>query len=168
MKKGMFFAMLLVCGCTGCEFVSGLGAGAAGQEALSSWKAELEGQKADLEAQYQAAFAELESAPDPNAVILAKKKLDEIQRVQIGNSAALLTIETMLKLPAASEGGRNDVIISSLIGAGILALREWQKRNLTKKYIAMKSGKAAFETVEPAAAKKLHAAIGVERTSRGI
>lgn len=168
MKKKMFFAMLLVCSCAGCEFVSGLGAGAAGQEALSSWKADLEEQKADLEAQYAAAFAELESAPDPNTVALAKKKLDEIQRVQIGNSAALLTIETMLKLPAASEGGRNDVIISSLLGAGILALREWQKRTLAKKYVSMKAGKATFEAAEPEAGKKLHAAIGIERLGRGL
>lgn len=170
MKKELFIGMLLVMCCfAGCEFVSGLGAGAAGQETLQSWKSNLEEQKAALEERYEAAFAELKSAPDPNTIALAKKKLDEIQRVQIGNAAALLTVTTVLKLPEASrEGGRNDVIISSLIGAGILALREWQKRNLSKKYVAMKTGKAAFEAVEPAAAKKLHSAIGVERMARGL
>ena len=170
MKKKMFVGMLVIaCCCAGCEFVTGLGAGAAGQETLQSWKANLEEQKAALEEQYKLAFAELKSAPDPNTVALAKAKMDEIQRVQIGNAAALLTLEMILKLPEASgEGGRNDVIISSLIGAGILALREWQKRNLSQKYISMKAGKAAFEITEPAAAKKLHSAIGVERANRGL
>lgn len=170
MRKKMFIGMLaIMCCCTGCEFVSGLGAGVAGQETLQSWKANLEEQKAALEERYEAAFAELESAPDPNTIALAKAKLDEIQRTQIGNTAALLTVETLLKLPEASgEGGRNDVVISSLIGAGILALRELQKRNLTKKYVAMKAGKAAFEAVEPEAGKKLHTAIGIERTNRGL
>lgn len=162
-------AVLLLCCCGGCEFVSGLGAGAAGQEALSSWQTKLEEQKVELEARYEAAFAELKSAPDPNTIALAKEKLDEIQRVQIGNSAALLTIGTMLKLPNTSGGGdRNDVIISSLLGAGVLALREWQKRTLAMKYVAMKAGKAAFEIAEPDAGKKLHTIIGAERMSRGL
>lgn len=171
MKTKWFVVMLLVCFCCmGCEFVTGLGAGAAGQETLQAWKANLEEQKAVLEERYKAAFAELESAPDPNAVILATKKIEEIQRVQIGNEAALLTVETMLKLPEAegSEGGRTDVLISTLIGAGVLALREWQKRNLNKKYVSMKVGKAAFEEKDPEAGKKLHTAIGIARTDRGL
>ena len=171
MKKEWFVVMLLVCFCCmGCEFVTGLGAGAAGQETLQSWKVNLEEQKAVLEERYKTAFAELESAPDPNAVILAKKKIEEIQRVQIGNEAALLTVETMLKLPEASgsEGGRTDVLISTLIGAGVLALREWQKRNLNKKYVSMKIGKATFEEKNSEAGKILHTAIGIARTARGL
>jgi len=172
MKKEWFVVILLMCFCCiGCEnFLTGLGAGAAGQETLQSWKANLEEQKAQLEERYAAAFAELESAPDPNTVALAKQKLDEIQSAQMGNAAALLTVETILKLPEAAkgEGGSTDVIISTLIGGGILALREWQKKNLVKKYVSMKTGKAAFEAAEPDAAKKLHAAIGIERTARGL
>lgn len=170
MKKEWFVAMLLICFCCmGCEFVTGLGAGAAGQETLQLWKANLEEQKAALEERYKAAFAELESAPDPNAVILAKQKLEEIQRVQIGIDASLLTVKTLLELPEASgKEGRTDVLVSSLLGAGIIALREWQKRNLTKKYVSMKVGKAAFEAADPEAGKKLHTAIGIERTSRGL
>lgn len=81
----------------------------------------------------------------------------------------MLTVETILKLPETSgEGGRNDVVISSLIAAGILALREWQKRNLSQKYVSMKAGKATFESADPEAGKKLHTAIGIERTSRGL
>ena len=171
MRKKLFVVMLLSCFCCiGCEYVTGFGAGAAGQETLQSWKANLEEQKAALEERYKAAFAELESAPDPNTVALAKQKLEEVQRAQIGNSAALLTVETILKLPEAEsgEGGKTDVLISSLIGAGIIALREWQKRKLGKKYISMKAGKAVFEAAEPAAGKKLHTAIGIERTNRGL
>lgn len=153
----------------GCEFVAGLGAGAAGQETLQSWKANLEEQKTALEERYQAAFAELESAPDPNAVILATKKLEEIQRVQIGIDASLLTVKTLLELPAASgKEGRTDVLVSSLLGAGIIALREWQKRNLNKKYVSMKVGKSKFEAEDPEAGKKLHTAIGVARMDRGL
>jgi len=170
MKKELFVVMLLVCFCcTGCEFVSGLGAGAAGQETLQSWKANLEEQKTALEEQYKAAFAELESAPDPNAVILATKKLEEIQRVQIGIDASLLTVKTLLELPEASgKEGRTDVLVSSLLGAGVIALREWQKRNLAKKYLSMKVGKANFEADEPEAGKKLHKAIGIARIDRGL
>ena len=170
MKKELFVAMLLMCFCcAGCEFLSGIGAGAAGNETLNLWKANLEEQKATLEERYKAAFAELETAPDPNMIALAKQKLEEIQRVQIGNAASLLTVETLLKLPEASgEGGRNDVVISSLIAAGILVLRESQKRDLTKKYVSMKAGKATFEAADPVAGEKLHAAIGIERTSQGL
>lgn len=170
MRKKLFVAMLLCFCCTGCEFFTGFGAGAAGQETLQSWKANLEEQKTALEERYKAAFAELETAPDPNTVALAKQKLEEVQRAQIGNSAALLTVEMMLKLPEAASGedGKTDVLVTSLIGAGLLALREWQKRKLGKKYISMKAGKAAFEAAEPAAGKKLHTAIGIERTNRGL
>ncbi len=170
MKKELFIVMLLVClCCTGCEFLAGLGTGAAGQETLQSWKANLEEQKAELEERYKAAFAELKSGPDPNAVILATKKLGEIQRVQIGIDASLLTVKTLLELPEATDKeGRTDVLISTLIGAGIISLREWQKRNLAKKYLSMKVGKANFEADEPEAGEKLHTAIGIERTSRGL
>lgn len=172
MKKEWFVVMLLMCFCCmGCDnFFTGLGTGAAGQETLQSWKANLEEQKADLEERYKAAFAELESAPDPNTVALAKQKLEEVQRAQIGNAAALLTVEMILKLPEATggEGDRTGLLISTLLGVGIVSLREWQKRNLVKKYVSMKAGKAAFEAAEPAAGKKLHTAIGIERTSRGL
>lgn len=171
MKKELFVVMLLVCFCcVGCDnFLAGFGTGAAGQETLKSWKANLEERKAILEQQYEAAFAELQSAPDPNTVALAKQKVEEIQRAQVANTAALLTVDTMLKLPEASgEGGRTDVVVSSLIGASIIALREWQKRNLADKYVAMKAGKAAFEAADPKAGKKLHTAIGIERTNRGL
>lgn len=171
MKKEWFVVILLMCFCCmGCEFLTGLGAGAAGQETLQSWKTNLEEQKATLEEQYKAAFAELESAPDPNAVILATKKLEEIQRVQIGIDASLLTVKTFLELPEASGGkeGRTDVLVSSLLGAGIIALREWQKRNLAKKYLSMKVGKANFEVDEPEAGEKLHKAIGIARMDRGL
>ena len=170
MKKEWFVVMLLMCFCyMGCEFAAGLGAGAAGQETLQSWKANLEEQKVVLEERYEAAFAELETAPDPNTVALAKQKLEEIQRVQIGIDASLLTVKTFLELPEAKDKeGRTDVIVSSLLGAGILALREWQKRNLSKKYVSMKIGKATFEAEEPEAGKKLHTAIGIARTDRGL
>jgi len=170
MKKVWFVVMLLMCFCfMGCEFVTGLGAGAAGQETLQSWKRNLEEQKIALEERYKAAFAELESAPDPNAVILATKKVEEIQRVQVGIDASLLTVKTLLELPEANgKEGRTDVLITSLIGAGILALREWQKRTLTKKYVSMKVGKSKFEVEDPEAGKKLHTAIGIARMDRGL
>lgn len=172
MKKEWFVVMLLMCFCCmGCEdFLTGFGAGAAGQETLEAWKANLEEQKAELEERYVAAFAELETAPDPNTVALAKQKLDEIQNAKMANATALLTVGAVLKLPEATsgKGGRTDLLISTLIGGGIIALREWQKRNLTKKYVSMKSGKAAFEAADPEAGKKLHTAIGIERTNRGL
>ena len=172
MNKECFVVILLMLffGCMGCEFVTGLGAGAAGQEVLQSWKANLEKQKADLEERYKAAFAELESAPDPNTIALAKQKLDEIQDVQLANEASLLTVVALLKLPEAtsSKGGRTDVLITSLIGVGILSLRELQKRKLVKKYVSMKVGKAAFEAEQPAAGVKLHTAIGIARADRNL
>lgn len=171
MKKEWFVVMLLCFCCMGCEdFLAGFGTGAAGQETLQSWKENLEAQKIDLEERYAAAFAELETAPDPNTVALAKRKIDEIQNAQMVNAASLLTVDAVLKLPEAtkSQGGKTDVLISTLLGAGILAMREWQKRNVVKKYVAMKAGKANFEVENPTAAKKLHAAIGIERTNRGL
>ncbi len=171
MRKEWFVVMLLMCFCcVSCEFVSGLGAGAAGQETLQSWKANLEEQKAALEKRYEAAFTELETAPDPNTVALAKQKLEEVQRAKIGNAAALLTVEAMLKLPEATsgEGGRTDLLISSLVGAGIIALRELQKRTLVKKYVSMKVGKATFEAKNPEAGRELHTAIGLVRADRGL
>jgi len=155
----------------GCEdFLIGAGAGAAGQKTLQDWEENLEAKKVELQKKYDAVMAEIESAPDANALALAKKKLEPIQDQQLVNEAALFTVKQIIKLPETSgdKNGRTDVLITTLIGGGIVALREWQKRKLNNKYISMKAGKASFELAEPEAAKKLHAAIGIERTSRGL
>jgi len=175
MKKGivmMAVTLLLMFGAAGCEYLVGAGAGVAGQETLQSWKDNLETKKAELARQYEEVLAELKIAPDPNAVAFAKQKLNEVQNSQIANEAALFTVGELLNLPEYKEktpAEREDAVVTGLVGLGILGLREWQKRKLNLKYVSMKAGKATFEeTAEPEAAKKLHTAIGIERTSRGL
>jgi len=174
MKKGILLLgvmLLLMFGVIGCEgFLLGAGAGVAGQETLQAWEENLEAKKLELQKKYDAVMAEIESAPDPNALALAKKKLEPIQDQQLVNEAALFSVKQIMKLPETSGGkeGRTDVLITTLIGGGIVALREWQKRQLNKKYISMKAGKANFEIADPEAAKKLHVAIGKERHYRGL
>jgi len=175
MKKGILVpavVLLLMFGAFGCEeFLLGAGAGVAGQETLQDWKENLETRKTELAQQYEEVLAELKIAPDPNAAAFAKQKLNEVQNSQIANEAALFTVGELLKLPEYKEktpAERKDALATGLVGLGILGLREWQKRKLNLKYVSMKAGKASFETAEPEAAKKLHTAIGIERTNRGL
>lgn len=176
MKKGIVtlgVMLVLMFGAIGCkDFLIGAGAGVAGQETLQSWKDNLEAKKAELARQYEEVLAELKEAPDPNAIAFAKQKLTEVQNAQIANEGALFAVGELFKLPEYKKktpAGKKDALITGLVGLGILGLREWQKRKLNLKYVSMKAGKAAFETAaEPEVAKKLHAAIGLERTNRNI
>jgi hypothetical protein len=161
--------VLIVC-CVGCEeYLIGAGAGLAGKETLDSWQDNLEAKKLELAGQYAELEAELALAMDPNAVALIRQKIEALGDQQLVNDAALLTVRTALELPEqTTSAGRQDVIASSAIGALILGWQALSKRKLNTKYTAMKAGKAAFDAANPDAAPKLHTAIGVARTDRGL
>jgi len=162
--------LLLVTLCSGCEgFLSGVGAGAAGQETLESWKENLIAKKAELQARYDKAFAELESAPDPNTIALAKQKLQEVQLAQVANEAALFTIQAALDYPKDQpKDDRTDFFASVLIGIGVFAYEAMTKRKLNLKYTSMKEGQATFQAADPSAGQKLYTSIGIARSKRGL
>ena len=58
----------------GCELVTGAAGGAAVTQSLNDWKAKLEQAKLELETQYADVLAELQAAPDPSAIAVAKEK----------------------------------------------------------------------------------------------
>jgi hypothetical protein len=159
--------IILAAGCE--EFLLGAGAGVAGQETLQSWQENLDAKKAELAEQYDLVMAELESAPDPDAVAVAKQKLQAIQDAQLANEGAMLAVKTALELPKQeTTEGRQDVIASAVIGTLILGWQALNKRKLNLKYTAIKAGKAKFDADNPEAAPKLFSAIGIERTKRGL
>ena len=168
----LVMCMLMVFCAAGCDsFWMGLGAGAAGQETVESWKENLDEKKAELAAQYDQKLLEYQTAADPNTKVAAKQELETIADVQLANAGALLAVENILALPdyqGKTPSERSDMIVTALIGAGLLGLREWQKHKLKNKYISMKVGKHDFEAVNPEAGKDLHLLIGKERIIRGL
>jgi hypothetical protein len=154
----------------GCEELALVGAGAAGSQTLVSWQENLEAKKAELAGQYAELEAELAAAMDPNAVALIRQKIEALGEQQLVNEAAMLTVTTALELPKQTTSeSRQDVLASSAIGALLLGWQAFSKRKLGLKYTAMKAGKAAFDAApHPDASKALHAAIGIERTKRGL
>ena len=162
--------LLAVTLCSGCEdFLAGVGAGAAGQETLVSWKENLEAKKAELQARYDRAFAELESAPDPNTIALAKQKLQEIQSAQVGNEAALMTVRAVLDYRADMPmDKRIDLLASGVLSSLVIGYQILTKRKLNLKYTSMKEGQAEFQAEDPSAGEKLYTAIGIARRKRGL
>ena len=166
---GLFFTLTLTVGCE--EYLLGAGAGIAGKQTLESWQQNLEAKKSELAARYEAVVKELETAPDPNAIIAAKEKLRAIQDQQLANEAAMLTVRKILEVPkleGASKQNRElwfGGLIAEALGIAYLA---WSKRKVGQKYIAHKAGQAKFAESAPEAAASLYSAIGVERTARGL
>lgn len=164
-------AVLLIAGCN--ELWTGIGVGTAGTETFNQWKTNLEEKKAELATQYDEVLAELKAAPDPNAVAFAKEKLVAIQNAQVANESALFAISQVLQISGQeSTGGRQDAVVASLIGAALIALREWQRRKevgtLNNKYVAMKVGKAELAKTNPEAESQLHKLVGEERLRLGL
>lgn len=160
---------LLMFACVGCEFMTGAGAGAAGSETIQSWKVNLEAKKAELQARYDAVLAEIESAPDPNALARAKQKAEQIEKAQVGNQAALMVVQAALDYPRDGPADdRKDFYASLVVGLGAFAYEVLTKRKLNTKYVSMKEGQATFQAAEPDAGQKLYTAIGIARTKRGL
>ena len=173
MKKSI--QILIVCvtlmfGCIGCEeFFLGAGAGVAGKETLQSWKTNLETKKVELQKQYDAVLAEIESAPDPNALALAKKKFEIIQGHRIANESALFTVTSILEYPQeGKKDDKKDFLASVVIGGVLLGYEILTKRKLNQKYVSAKAGQAVFEAANPEPGKELYKDIGIERRARGL
>jgi len=160
----------LCLGCTSCEeALLGVGAGVAGAETFESWQENLVAKKADLQERYAEAFAELEQAPDAEAIEAATERLAAIEKAQIGNEAALLMVEAVLKYP--TDGGsddRRDFWASVLIGGGALAVQTLSKRKQGKKYQGMKVAQRRLERQQPDAAAVFYDDVGKQFAARGV
>ena len=154
----------------GCEFLTGAGAGLAGRETFEAWQEKLEAKKAELQIQYNMVLAELESAPDPNAVRLAKVKLDAIAGQQLVNEGALLAVSSALELPGPNSTPQEntDFYVALIAGGGAWLYEFLSKRKVTTKYVAHKSGQANLKLLDPEAEAKLYAQIGLERAKVGL
>jgi outer membrane murein-binding lipoprotein Lpp len=158
----------LVAGCD--EFLIGAGAGLAGAETFAAWQQNLEAKKAELQAQYDLVLAELQAAPDPNAVRLAKEKLTLIADQQLVNEGALLAVRAALERTPPEATPEDDRDFYAAVAAGGLAwLYEFAtKRKLNTKYVAHKAGQANLKVIDPDAEAKLYAQIGLERAKLGL
>jgi hypothetical protein len=170
MVKTKFVAILLVLMfVTGCEEIALFGAGAAGQETLHVWKSNLEQQRDELEQRYVQLKHELDNAPDPNALALARQKIESWSKQSVGNAVALHTVTEMIKYQQTQNPeSRKDMIVTGVLGLIALAIRERSRLTLSKKYSAHKAGQAKFEKENPEPAMVLYGDIGYERTIRGL
>lgn len=171
MKRVMLgIVLVLMFGTGGCEeFLVGAGSGIAGKETLESWQGNLEAKQMELQQKYDLVMNEIKTAPDPNALALAKAKLEPIQNARLANEVALHTVKEILKLPESSNPeSRKDALLVGGIGIVGLFIEEWRKRLLNKKYISMKTGQARLKTDNPEAEKLLYDLIGEERRKLGL
>lgn len=162
---------LLSLGSAGCleEMLAGVGIGAVGMSALDATEKSLVEQGENLNEQREIALQEVKDANTPEELSLAEKKLAVLDNSIIANRAALQTVKSIKAVSTAeTPQKRTDAILVGVMGIAGIAIREWQKRTLNKKYIAMKSGKARLETDNPEAASKLHSLIGEERRRIGL
>ncbi len=162
------FCLLPLGGCL--EFVTGAGAGAAGAETFAAWQKNLEAKKAELQQQYDLVLAELQNAPDPNAVKLAKDKLAAIADQQLVNEGALLAVKAALERPGpgSTPDDQRDFYAAILAGGGAWLYEFMTKRRLNTKYVAHKAGQARLKEEDPTAEAKLYSLIGTERSTRGL
>ena len=154
----------------GCEELAIFGGGVAASETFNVWQTNLEAKKAELQAQYDQVMAELQAAPDPNAVKTARLKLDAIIDRQLVNEGALLTVRAALTQPGqdATPQDRTDFWAAVLAGGVGLVYQTLTKRTVATKYQSMKAGQAQFKLADPAAEEKLYALIGSERAKLGL
>ena len=155
----------------GCEYVTGAAGGSAITKSMVDWKANLEQAKLELETQYADVLAELQAAPDPNAIAVAKEKLELIRSQQLVNTGALFAVDRILTYPKSTEGSEadnKDFWASTIIGGLALAYQTLTKRTLNSKYVSSKLGQARLKQDEPAAEAKLYAYIGQERLAKGL
>lgn len=155
----------------GCEYAIGAAGGAAVTQSLTDWKTNLEQAKLELETQYADVLAELQAAPDPSSIAVAKEKLELIRSQQLVNTGALFAVDRMLTYPKSTEGppaDNKDFWASTIIGGLALAYQTLTKRTLNTKYVAHKAGQADFKVLDPEAEAKLYAQIGLERAKLGL
>jgi len=169
MKTVAILILVVCCFCfSGCEYVTGAAGGAAVTKSMVEWKANLEQAKLELETQYADVLAELQSAPDPNAIAVAKEKLELIRSQQLVNTGALFALTRALEYPAGPEADNKDFWASTIIGGLALAYQTLTKRTLNTKYVAHKAGQADLKVLDPEAEAKLYAQIGLERAKLGL
>jgi len=169
MKRSIVLSVvLLLLMTTSCDEAAGFGGGALASETFRLWERNLEAQKAELQQQYDLAFAELQKAPDPNSIKLANKVIEAIRDKQLVNEGTLLAVKTALQLPGKTKDEKTDVFIAAAIGAAGIAYEFFTKRKLGMKYTAHKKGQAAFTKADPAAGQKLYDAIGKERSDKKL
>lgn len=152
----------------GCEYVVGAAGGSAITKSMVDWKANLEQAKLEIETQYADVLAELQAAPDPNAIAVAKEKLELIRSQQLVNTGALFAVTRALEYPEGSESDNKDFWASTIIGGLALVYQTLTKRTLNSKYVSSKLGQARLKQDEPAAEAKLYAYIGQERLAKGL
>ena len=152
----------------GCEYVTGAAGGSAITKSMVDWKANLEQAKLDLETQYADVLAELQDAPDPNAIAVAKEKLEFIRSQQFVNTGALFAVTRALEYPEGSESDNKDFWASTIIGGLALAYQTLTKRTLNTKYVSSKMGQARLKQEDPSAEAKLYSYVGWERLQRGL
>ncbi|KPL25619.1 MAG: hypothetical protein AMJ75_00475 [Phycisphaerae bacterium SM1_79] len=158
--------------CAGCsEFVAGVTGGAATTETLHAWQQNLEAKQAELQSRYNAVLAEIEAAPDPNALAMARKKLEAVQDMQLANESALVTVKSLLAMPKPDADTRGDWqqwLAALIASVGALGYQTWTKKTVANKYAAHKDGQIKFNLENPEAAKALYEIIGNSRNARGI
>jgi hypothetical protein len=154
----------------GCEELALFGGGVAATETFEAWQANLEAKKAELQQQYAAVLAELQTAPDPNAIRLAKEKLSIIADQQLVNEGALLAVKAVLEIPGpgTTPDDQRDFYVALLAGGGAWLYEFLTKRKINTKYVSAKIGQAQLKLQDPAAEAKLYALIGEERVKRGL
>jgi len=152
----------------GCEYVTGAAGGSAITKSMVDWKVNLDQAKLELETQYADVLAELQAAPDPNAIAVAKEKLEFIRSQQLVNTGALFAVTRALEYPAGSEADNKDFWATTIIGGLALAYQTLTKRTLNTKYVAHKAGQADLKLLDPEAEAKLYAQIGLERAKLGL
>jgi len=160
------FCVLLL---AGCDELAIFGGGVAATKTFDQWQANLEAKKAELQKQYELVLAELQSAPDPNAIRLAKQKLEVIADQQLVNEGALLVVKAALERPKDGTPDDNRVFYAGLIAEALaVGYQTLTKRTLGTKYVAHKAGQARFKEDDPTAEAKLYSLIGTERSARGL
>jgi len=172
-KRGiclLLCSVFCVLSLAGCEHLPVFAGGVAASETFSAWQENLEAKKAELQQQYNYVLAELEAAPDPNAVKLATSKLTAIADQQLINEGALLAVRSALELPDANAPpqDRTDFWAAVITGGVALLYQTMTKRTLNTKYVASKAGQAQLKIEDPTAEAKLYALIGGERAARGL
>lgn len=173
MKKWILVTMiccLLAVGAAGCpEWLVGAGAGAASIAALDATEQSLITTGAELDTKIIKAEQQVKDASTPEELSLAKKKLAVLGDQKLANLAAIHTVQS-IKAVAGEQTpeARQDAVIVGALGLVSLAVREWQKRTLNKKYVSMKAGQARLKTVNPEAEKQLYTLTGEARAAAGL
>lgn len=114
----------------GCDsFLAGIGIGTASSETLQSWEENLEAKRIELDQLYDEAIIAMETASDPNELVFAKKRAEEIQLAKIANLGARTFLGELKKQGGqAGQGG-----YLNLLHAAIPLALTWGGNELRKR-----------------------------------